>query len=295
MYLKWNQYRQTREEAGFNQKIDKLCETIAVSGLTFGQWWLGAGLPALIEGNYDSAEQLLVEAWYNPLSWGRGQGTGMDPVGPGNSGGVMQNPPSDAGPDLARKDISPDVQAKIKASAAKIKQELGRALHGVVSQMKQNRDSVGYQVANILLQRLDGQVDQITGQLKRGQGKFDRNAAFGPSPATQGRDARWQQMMSTPEGIERVTQHFARQLGVDPAEIRKLWNQGIKDPQQWVSYLKPNGLGASQDVNDPEAQRYKQRLAQMAGSGGSTVPGPQTNRASTVAAMRKMMRKFMAK
>lgn len=85
---------EARNDVEFAHKFDMLCKEIVYSGYTFEECWEQSLLPALIEGNYRTLDELLSEAGFfkdfgssklNPMNWmGGNQGThwfgkGQDP------------------------------------------------------------------------------------------------------------------------------------------------------------------------------------------------------------------------
>jgi hypothetical protein len=186
--------------------------------------------------------------------------------------------------------------AKIKAATDSIKQQLSKAMYNVVGQMKNNRDSVGFQVANLISQRMGKMIDSLP--WKRGEGKFDRNTHFGQAnnmggmgspesqndgggtnPAMPSTGEMWQQKMSTPEGQQRVAQHYAKKLGVNTDMIMKLIQNGMTNPALWKGMIdtfkngggryNPHAAAANnQQAPQPMPQdmnpEYKQALARMA-------------------------------
>jgi hypothetical protein len=151
--------------------------------------------------------------------------------------------------------LSTDTTAKIRSSTDTIKQHLARTMHNVVSMMKDNRDSVGYQVANLISQRLGGMLDNLP--WRKGSGKFDRNTAFGQQPTKQDR---WKNMMGSPEQQQRMATTYAQKLQVNPRVITSLIQQGFKDPSMWPGIVEFLKKGGRLNANMPKPQQQPQAM-----------------------------------
>lgn len=228
MYKSFKNYRQDRELIGFGQKYDQLCESIINSGNSFDQFWLEHGLPRLIDGTIATEDELL-EAWYNPMSWGK---KAEQPAEIPQQNFVPQEQP--------KPQLSADSQAKAASAMQAIKQAFVKSMTGIIQQYKQNRDSVGYQLAKGFLDKVSAYAEKL--KIQKGEGRFDRDAEFGKSQNV-GPDAganigdRWKQMASTPEGKERMAQQYSQKLGVSPDMIKKLIDQGFTNPSMWPGII----------------------------------------------------------
>jgi hypothetical protein len=109
-----------------------------------------------------------------PAAAGR-QSPGTPPAGGQPAGAPGQQP----------RPLSNNAQAKIKASVDAIKVDLNKAMYGVIQKMKANRDTHGFQVANLVSNQLGSLLDRLSFVRSSGPA-FDPNAAFGPSANSPG-------------------------------------------------------------------------------------------------------------
>lgn len=207
MHKTFKEFREQKELEVFSNKLDNLCSCVS----SFQEFWSHVGLPVLLEGNYETEEELF-EGWLDRIKktfTGGGLG-GMAgaaigaPIG-GIAGGMVGGIPgamagakygagagagvgAGVGGYLAGKygknpqqspQLSQQSQQRAQEAIAAIKQEFGKAMDGIISQMKNSRDSIKYQVASKLKDKINTVIDNV--RFKPGEGKFDKNAAFGPA------------------------------------------------------------------------------------------------------------------
>lgn len=256
MYKKFQEFSNERSNEEFNQKIDELCFEICLSGETFDEWWTNKGLPTILSEGYSTEDELLNELSFNPMNWFNkpdhlrqsiNKYAGSQPPQAAPMNGANQ------GPAQMPNQLSTDAQVKIKAAVSSIKQQLGNAMHGVIEGMKKDRNSVGFQVANLISQRLGNMLNNQFDNLKwkRGEGKFNHDAAFGPANTNR------------PETKDRYIDMAAQKLGTTPDKIKYLIQAGFKRPDQWKWVLANQQGGNPQNAVVPFRPNQNSATAAM--------------------------------
>ena len=229
MYKSFKNFKEDRDIIDFGKKYDNLCLSIIESGITFDQFWQQHGLPFFINGSACN-EQELIEGW------GFGNFFGGKSNTPQQQPQVQSTP--QAKPKPQQPPLSADLEMKTSAAMNDIKQAFNRSMTGVVEKYRQNRDSVGYQLAKGFLDKVNAYAEKL--KIKRGEGKFDRNSEFGQS-ANVGKNVnvgdRWKQMASTPQGKETMANQYSTKLGVSPDIIKKLIDSGFTNPSLWPGMI----------------------------------------------------------
>lgn len=209
MHITFNEYNTTRAFQDSRKKIDIMCEALAVSGVSFDEFWKNIGLPVFLEGAYTN-ENELIELWgqrfvnvkninecygvYGEGMWDKVKGLfggnqQTDPNSPIYNKPIQNGPLPTATPlvpklPVAQPIFNKGMRDKIDASVNLIKKELGNTLNGIVDKMKTEKNATGYQIASILGKQIGGYVDNIKGRLRKGEGKFDAAKHFGDPNAT---------------------------------------------------------------------------------------------------------------
>lgn len=80
--------------------------------------------------------------------------------------------------------MTPDMQKRAQQSMDQIKKSLLNSMQTTINQFKGNRDSVGYQIANSVNEKLGKYLSQV--RAKRLDGTFDAKSAFGNVQPTVG-------------------------------------------------------------------------------------------------------------
>lgn len=247
MYIRFSTFKAEREQADFDAKFTKLCESIATSGVSFDEFWQKQALPILLKPeSHVSEEQLLSEFdWgslnpMNALNYFRGQQPQGQPQPQG------QNPFMDP----AQHKKLTAFQQKADQMVNSIKQRFAVAmkdfLKAVTDDAKSQNDPHMWQIAKSFYQKvMDGAkpiIDKFKMKANVGRGgyvdEFGREA--GAMQANKQKDSldAMKQKMATPEMQEKLAQLRARHAGGRP------------------------DLGAvHQGLNSPEVQDMRQRVA----------------------------------
>lgn len=196
MYYTFEAYKHQRENRDFGRKFHKLCEAIALSGMSFDQYWREHAIPVLRNSvvceSPDEVLSMMCEAGsnWNPLNWARnaynamfGKGGGATPASPpvpdatgaGGVTGAMAGPPNDGGPSLEAPDprIAKARQA-LEGTVNNIKNKFMAAMkdfHKAISDdAKKTGDAKAWKMAELfykqMMQTVTPQADSFLKNLK---------------------------------------------------------------------------------------------------------------------------------
>ena len=119
---------------------------------------------------------------------GKNAGNFFNPQQAGQPGATRQSPPQTPqsppqAPRPPRPPLSANSQAKVGEAMKSIKKSFNDSMSGVVEKYKNNRDSVGYQLAKGFVDKVNAYAEKL--KIQQDEGKFDQNAAFGPQTPPQ--------------------------------------------------------------------------------------------------------------
>lgn len=245
MYKNFKEYYEGRSNAEFDNRVNNLLAEVAASEISFEKFWEEVGLPAVLAEKTSEDQDLLtlMEAGWGGMMGGMRNALGGMARGAANMMGFGGQPQAQQ-PQQPNNSLGADQQAKVQASVDFLKRELTRAMHGVVEKMKQNRDSIGYQVAQHFMQRMNKVADGL--KFQRGEGKFDKTGAFGnaANQNVQHTGDRMKAAMQNPQQRHALVSLHAKRLGVEPSILNTLIDNGFTNPAQWQGIIQARSQGA---------------------------------------------------
>jgi hypothetical protein len=292
MYSNFASYRNLRDKIEFSKKFDNLCETIALSGVPFRQYWESHGLPTLLRSQiFESTDELINEFGLGAL--GRMFGFGkqapqantpmpqwiQDADGPTQAANAQQAKIANA-----KKGLAPIVD--------NIKKQFMMAMRNFQQQVTSTaQDPKSFGIAKnfyqYMMKVLEPQAEKYLDQLKINflpQGQQ-------PGYAQQFGDMqKGQQAGRTADMKQQLTQKMSKLTGVPPQFVTKIMSSmGAKTPEDikkaWAqikdtpAVKQAMGQGPAAAAPTPEDnwnaknQASQQRLAKLGFGGNSDNSG----------------------